>query len=83
MAKHHDIKGALDFIRQGYSKDDAPFSFTVDDIVSELDISERQAKDVLRAINTRARLWRGNLPAANDELVVNAPVYERITNWFD
>ena len=82
MAKHHDIKGALDFIRQGYSKGDAPFSFTVADLVGELDISERQAKDVLRAINTRARFWRGNFPA-NSDLVVSGPVYERINNWFD
>ncbi|WP_319582484.1 hypothetical protein [uncultured Pseudodesulfovibrio sp.] len=82
MAKHNDIKGALDFMRQGYSKDGDSFSFTVADIVSNLDITERQAKDVLRAVNTRARFWRGDFPAGS-ELVVNAPVYDRITNWFD
>jgi hypothetical protein len=82
MAKHHDIKGALDFMRQGYSKGDDSFSFTLNDIVHELDITERKAKDVLRAINTRARFWRGDFPA-NSEIVVNAPVYDRITNWFD
>ncbi|OIQ50189.1 hypothetical protein BerOc1_02119 [Pseudodesulfovibrio hydrargyri] len=81
MAKHHDIKGALDFMRQGYS-DGTPFTFTVADIVGELDISEKKARDVLRAINTRARFWRGDFPAGG-ELVVSGPVYERITNWFD
>jgi len=82
MAKHHDIKEALDFIRKGYTDGDDSFSFTVADIVGELGISEKKARDVLRAVNTRARLWRGDFPAGG-ELVVNEPVYERITNWFD
>jgi hypothetical protein len=82
MANHHDIKEALDFIRKGYTDGDDSFSFTVADIVGELGITERQARDVLRAINTRARFWRGDFPA-NSDLVVSGPVYERINNWFD
>ncbi|MEZ7198270.1 MULTISPECIES: hypothetical protein [Pseudodesulfovibrio] len=82
MANHQDIKGALDFLRKGYSDGDDSFRFTVADIVGELGISEKKARDVLRAINNRARFWRGDFPASGD-LVVNGPVYERITNWFD
>jgi hypothetical protein len=82
MAKHHDIKEVLDFMRQGFSGGDAPFGFTVADIVGKLGMSEKKARDVLRAINTRARFWRGDFPATG-EFVVSEPVYERITNWFD
>lgn len=83
MAKHNDIKGALDFIRQGYAKGKSPFSFTVSDIMGELKVSERTAKGVLHTINTRAQFWRGDFPKKNASFTVSAPVYDRLTNWFD
>lgn len=82
MAKYNEIIEVLDFIRQGYSKDDAPFRFTVADIVGKLGMSERKVRDVLGTINTRADFWRGDFPTGGDGFIVGTPVYERIKDWF-
>jgi hypothetical protein len=83
MAKYKDIKGALKFIRQGYSNGEPPFRFTVADLMNELDISEKKARDVLGVINTRADFWRGNFPVGGENFIVGSSVFDRITGWFD
>ena len=83
MAKYNDIKGALDFIRQGYSKDEAPFGFTVSDIAGAINTSEKKAQHVLETINDRAYFWNGNFPGKNDSFIVSPQVFERIKNWFN
>jgi len=82
MAKHNHIRQALDYIRQGYSQDDPPFRFTVSDLSDAIGTSEKKTRDVLRAINNRARFWRGDFPASGENFIVSTPVYERLSGWF-
>lgn len=83
MVKRNELVGALDFLKQGYSKGKDPFRFTVSDIADAVDLSETKARNVLKTINTRARFWRGNFPQTDENFVVNAPVYERLQGWFE
>ncbi|WP_316898393.1 hypothetical protein [Pseudodesulfovibrio indicus] len=83
MVKHNDLRGALDFIKQGYSKSGDSFSFTVSDIADAMNLSETKARNVVSTINIRARFWRGHFPAAADGFTVNAPVIERLQGWFE
>ncbi|MGE4195397.1 MAG: hypothetical protein AB7E51_18585 [Pseudodesulfovibrio sp.] len=83
MVKHNDLKGALDFIKQGYSKSGDPFRFTVSDIAEAMNLTETKARDVVSTINTRARFWRGHFPAAADGFAVDGPVIERLQGWFE
>ena len=82
MVKHYDLKAALDFIRQGYSKSTSPFRFTVSDMAGAINSSEKMAKEILQTINTRAQFWRGNFPLTGDNFIVSSQVFERIKNWF-
>lgn len=83
MVKHNDLKGALDFIKQGYSKSGDPFRFTVSDIAEAVNLSETKARDVVGTINTRARFWRGNFPFNVENFIVSEPVFERLQGWFE
>ncbi|BCS89232.1 hypothetical protein PSDVSF_24740 [Pseudodesulfovibrio sediminis] len=82
MVKHFDLKAALDFIRKGYTKGKEPFCFTVPEMASAINISEKKTKEVLARINDRAQFWRGSYLPNYDNLVVSAPVFERVKDWF-
>lgn len=82
MAKHNELKGALDYLRKNYSKGDSAFKFTVNDLASGIDVSEKKAKDIVKRINTRAQFWRGNFEPRSDDYIVSPQVFDRIKDWF-
>lgn len=82
MAKHNELKGALEYIRGEYEKGTPPFEFTTSDIVKGVDISEKKAKEIIKKINTHAQFWRGGFQPSGDSFVVTPQVYDRIKNLF-
>lgn len=82
MAKYHDMKKSLDFIREGFSKSKTPFRFTVADIAKVIDSSENTAKNVIQSINTYAHFWKGRFPPSGENFIVSTTVFERIKDRF-